>query len=218
MASSLSAVLRRTAWGARLVGGKYLVRKGGFAETTGWLASVRASRPVDDQGRPIPWYTYACLRFIEPRLPTDLAVFEYGAGNSTLWWLQRSRQLISIEHNPEWFGLLAPGLAGTSATLLLREDVNDGSYTNAVAEFPVAFDVVVVDGRNRVACALNAAAHLSDRGVIIWDDADRPRYEGGLHELASRGFRRIDFHGLAPVSPRARSTAILYRPANCLGI
>lgn len=218
MGFSVSELLRRTRWGARLAAGRKLLRKDGFAVTSGWLTSFRLKQAVDAQGQPIPWYTLSCLYFLAPRLPADLAVFEYGAGNSTLWWLSHSRRLVSVEHDPGWFARLQPSFAGSAATLLLRENVDDASYTNAVAEFPDRFDVVIVDGRNRVACALNAVARLSERGVVIWDDADRPRYQDGLRELQSRGFRRIDFHGLAPVSPRARATAILYRPGNCLDI
>ena len=214
----LSKILSRVRWGARYVGGKKLTRRDGYAATTGWLGSLADSKPKDHAGKPLPWYTYACVYFLESRLPADLSVFEYGAGNSTLWWRERCRDLTSVEHNREWFDYLSQRFAGQGNRLLLREKVDDPGYTNAVAEFPQPFDVIVIDGRNRVQCALNGAGRLAERGVLIWDDCDRPRYEDGVRQLLERGFRKIDFYGLAPVSPRARSTAIFYRPGNCLDI
>jgi hypothetical protein len=77
----------------------------------------------------------------------------------------------------------------------------------------------VVDGRDRVACALAAAAYLGDRGVIVWDDATRDRYRDGFAELAAAGWARVDFHGPKPLSWSEHATAILYRRgANVLGL
>jgi hypothetical protein len=215
---SLSKILCRFGWGARLVGGAKLTRRNGYAGTSGWVRSLEESKPVDASGQPLPWYTYACVSFLDARLPSDLLVFEFGAGNSTLWWLERCRQLTSVEHDREWFDYLSRSFAGKPTTLLLREHTEEPSYANAVAEFDEPFDVIVVDGRNRVQCALNGIERLTGRGVLIWDDVDRPRYDDGVRQLLERGFRKLDFHGLAPVSPRARTTAIFYRAGNCLGI
>lgn len=215
---SLSKFLCNVRWGARFVGGKKITRRDGYAATSGWLDSLGDSKPKDASGRPLPWYTYACVYFLESRLPPDLEVFEFGAGNSTLWWLERCRQLTSVEHNRQWFDYLNARFAGKGNTLLLRADVDDPSYTNAVAGFARPFDVIVIDGRNRVQCALNSVERLTGRGVLIWDDCDRSRYRDGVQQLLARGFRKIDFFGLAPVSPRARSTAVFYRAGNCLGI
>src|SRR4051812_924452 len=68
----------------------------------GWMASRRKSASIDAAGRPLPWYTYPAIRFLENRLPTGLEVLEYGAGNSTLWWMARANSVMSIETDRSW--------------------------------------------------------------------------------------------------------------------
>ena len=62
----------------------------------GWIRSATARRPVDVDGQPIPWMTYGLIRFLDKRLPASIDVFEYGAGNSTLWWSQRARSVVCL--------------------------------------------------------------------------------------------------------------------------
>ena len=50
--------------------------KNSALRTTGWLRSRREHASVDDAGEPIPWITYAAMRFLEPRVGKDLRVFE----------------------------------------------------------------------------------------------------------------------------------------------
>src|SRR5262245_48494149 len=68
----------------------------------GWNHSFRSAQAVDRQNNPIPWYTYAAIHFLEPRLQRQLRVFEYGCGNSTLWYSKRVSQVIAVEHDLQW--------------------------------------------------------------------------------------------------------------------
>src|SRR5438105_15804409 len=56
---------------------------------TGWLLSARLQRPVTKDGDSIPWWTYSATSFVGARLPTSARVWEYGCGNSTLWFAAR---------------------------------------------------------------------------------------------------------------------------------
>jgi hypothetical protein len=82
----------------------------------------------------------------------------------------------------------------------------------------VRFDVVVIDGRDRVRCVRAAVQALGREGVLVFDNSDRPEYEPGHRALRSAGFRRIDFVGMAPMIDYKTQTSICYRPDNCLGI
>ena len=77
---------------------------------------------------------------------------------------------------------------------------------------------MVVDGRDRPRCAMNAPAALKPGGVIHWDNSERASYAEGIAFLANSGFRRLDFSGLGPVGAYAWRTSIFYKPDNCLGI
>ena len=91
------------------------------------------------------------------------------------------------------------------------------SYVRACAK-NAPWDVVVVDGINRKKCCLEAASHLTDGGVVIFDDTERPRYWHVVLEMREKGFRDLSIMGLGALSNEAKQTTILYRPDNCLGI
>lgn len=182
----------------------------------GWLRSYQEQRCVDKQGRPIPWYTYCAIHFLEGRLQSGMRVFEYGCGNSTLWYAERVACVDSVDNDAEWAGKIN-GVCPSHACVV-RTPGTDEAYVRQVAASGRRYDVVAVDGRNRVACARFAVEWLSEAGVMVFDDAQRPRYAPAFAFLAERGFRRIDFHGVVPMIPDLETTAVLYRPDNVFGL
>jgi hypothetical protein len=63
-------------------------------------------RPVCADGSPLPWFTYGAIEFLE-RITRDTdRVFEYGAGYSSLWWQERVKFVVSVEHDLEWVAQL----------------------------------------------------------------------------------------------------------------
>lgn len=41
----------------------------GYLRSSGWFKSIVEQAPVDGQGRPLPWLTYAAIHFLENRVP-----------------------------------------------------------------------------------------------------------------------------------------------------
>lgn len=183
----------------------------------GWVASSRSKRPVAADGSPLPWYTYPAICFLERSLPNSVTVFEYGCGNSTLWWSERAEHVVACEHDEAWYREMADRVPD-SVDLRHIELVYGGNYCKLAASMVSAFDVVVIDGRDRVNCALNVIAALKPGGVIVWDNTEREYYQSGYDFLLNNGFRRIDFVGFGPVNPEPWSTSVFYRDENCLGI
>lgn len=182
----------------------------------GWFRSFRERRPVDAAGKPLPWITYGAIRFLTPRVRPEWRVFEFGCGYGTLWWASRAREVVSCEHDAAWRERIA-ALAPANATILHVPLEYGGEYCRA-ARGRGPFDVVVVDGRDRVNSAIESAGALAPGGVIVWDNTDRPAYAAGLDRLRDLGFRRVDFEGIAPVEPIRARTSILYRDGNVLGL
>jgi hypothetical protein len=197
--------------------GPYKLRTAGYLREVGWFESFRQGRSVDREGGPLPWITYGAMHFLARRVRREQAVFEYGSGASTLWWAGRVRRLVTCEHDPAWADALAARLPG-NVELVRRPLEAGGAYARAVAAYPCAFDIVVVDGRDRVRCAQAAPEGLASGGVIVWDDTERDQYRPGIEWLEARGFRRIEFVGLAPGKNLRSETSIFYREGNCLGI
>ncbi len=188
------------------------LRTHGALKECGWFRSVRQSESVDAAGEPIPWISYPALFFLQGRVKSDLAVFEFGSGYSTLWWAQRVRRVCASEANAGWHAEIARRVP--AHVELFRVDEVD--YPTVAAGFPGAFDIVVIDGGDRVRCAESAVAALKADGVIIWDDSNRPEYKPGFELLRAHGFSQIEFTGLGPIVNVTKSTSIFYRSANVL--
>ena len=184
----------------------------------GWFCSFQRAMPVDAKGEPIPWYTYSAIHFLAGRVTPAMAVFEYGSGNSTLWWSRRAGHVAACEHDAVWFELMRakmPASVDYHHTDILH---SAEAYAGRAAASGRAADVIVIDGRERVRCARQSLAALKSDGVIVWDNSERAEYAEGFDFLAAAGFRRIDFWGMGPINTYEWCTSILYRDVNCLGI
>lgn len=182
----------------------------------GWMRSAIDRKPVDATGAPLPWYTYPAISFLIPRIKASFEVFEFGSGNSTLWWAARVKNVTSVEHNKMWFEQMSE-LVPANVQYIFA-DLESGDYVKTLGTQAKEFDIVVIDGRNRVLCAKETLSRLNSGGVIVWDNSDRDRYVEGYDFLHGNGFKRIDFSGLGPINKREWMTSIFYRPGNCLDI
>jgi hypothetical protein len=125
--------------------------------------------------------------------------------------------VVAVEHDPQWAVRMAAQVP-ENVTFLQVPLEADGEYCRTALRTRDKFHVIVIDGRDRVNCALNGVEALSDRGVIIWDNADRGKYRPGFEFLAEKGFRRVPFIGMGPRLARVWETAIFYRDGNCMGL
>lgn len=190
---------------------------GGFLRNAGWFDSHRTSSSVDGKGSEIPWYTYPAIRFLSERVTNRLAVFEYGSGNSTLWWSRCVGRVVSCEHDPLWHEAVARRLPSHVEYHLIPIDPSN-AYASHIARHQGEFDIVVLDGRERVRCSLNVLPALTSVGIVVWDNSDRHEYQEGFDHLASNGFKRLDFWGMGPINTYEWCTSIFYRQENCLAL
>lgn len=186
----------------------------GDLEKSGWFRSVRERAAVDAEGAPIPWISYPALRFLEQRITSDMDVFEFGSGNSTLWWAERVRRVVACEANETWYKRIA-GLAPDNAEIVR---VDESDYAGVLERQTARPDIVVIDGGDRVAVARSAINWIGEGGVIVWDDSDRTDYREGISCLRDGGFRQLEFSGLGPIVNLTKVTSVFYRPDNVLGI
>lgn len=195
----------------------FLLRQAGPLREDGWFRSFREKAPVDATGNPLPWITYPAIEFLARRVNKEMSVFEYGCGASTLWWAPRVKEVVSIEHDKDWFGIVA-SRAPQNVDLHHIPLTEGEAYSRAVGTYRNRFHLVVIDGRERVRCAFHSLDALTEDGVIIWDNSDRAEYQQGYEFLLSHGFRKIEFIGYAPGCIDKTETTFFYRDQNCLGI
>lgn len=194
-----------------------LLGRNGYPHEVGWLLSAVRRQAVDGNGRPLPWLSYPAIHFLEHRYPEGVRVFEYGSGNSTLWWAERAREVVTVEHYRPWCERMRARVPA-NVDLVYCPHEPAGTYAGTARARGGGFDVVVIDGRQRAACAAVAPAALAPSGVVVFDDTERERYGPALEALAAARFRRIDFRGMRPIHAGGGTTSILYREGNCLGL
>ncbi|MFB5085896.1 hypothetical protein PGC35_01555 [Psychrobacillus sp. PGGUH221] len=192
-------------------------KKYNYLEESGFYRSINEMNSIDQNGNPIPWITYPCIEFISGRVNQNMNVFEYGSGNSTVWWSKRVNKVFAVEHDQEWFEKVVKETEGSNVQVIFKELVYDGEYSREITKYK-EIDIVVIDGRDRVNCAINCINSLSKKGVIIWDNSDRESYEQGYHFLKENGFKRLDFIGMFPMYDFKSQTSIFYKNENCLGL
>jgi hypothetical protein len=184
----------------------------------GWVESVRTRKPCRRDGSPLPWMNYHVIGFLEQRLTQDLSMFEYGSGNSTMFYASKVGYVKSIETDEGWYSYVRDTMPENVDLELFTRTDGSVNYCEISGQQDRKYDIVVVDAEERTECLMHADKAVSERGVILLDDATPEVHGPGMEHLTSRGFRRLDFEGLKPASIRAYRTSIFYRDGNCLGI
>lgn len=161
----------------------------------------------------VPWLVFGCIRFLDTWLRKDMQVFEYGSGGSTLYFAERTKRVISIEHDRAWYEQVKKNIASVSTghpdyRLIEPQVLQDNrqrnctnprhyvscftaykgfefsDYASAIDAFAdSSFDLVVVDGRVRPSCIAHALQKVKSGGALLLDNADRSYYLAPFPEL-----------------------------------
>lgn len=193
-----------------------LIREGALFRD-GWFRSYREGKPVDYDGNPLPWVTYPYIDFMTHKLDNSFHLFEFGTGNSTLWYAKRVKKVVAVEHDDAWFKSVRSQIP-ENVRLIYTALEYGGEYSMTAARQEELYDIIIVDGRDRVNCIIRSINALTDRGILILDDSERTEYAEGTTWLRKNGFRQLDFWGMAPGLLYKKCTSIFYRDHNCLGI
>lgn len=182
-----------------------------FTVTSGHWRSALLRRVVGPQGAILPWYTYPATAYLSSLDLAGCEVLEFGAGQSTLWWAGRVRSVLAVEGDPRWYGYVTALVDGTgNVTVSLEQD--PAKYPQLLSGH--SFDIVVVDGGDRLRAATAGAAALRPGGLLVLDDSEGYWGEAGrypiLDLLRDRGLSRIDFAGYAPAVAHPRCTSVFF--------
>ncbi|GIG36098.1 class I SAM-dependent methyltransferase [Cellulomonas pakistanensis] len=197
----------------------------------GHLRTLFAIHDVEDLvALDVPWWTYSAIDTVRDhldRLGGSARVFEYGSGASSVWLGRRVAEVHSVEHHAGFAGVMRDVLRETGlqdvvdlievapeesahpvvpSTRRGEEGRDYRRYVHSIDEVPGEFDLVVVDGRARVACMQHAVRRLAPNGIVLFDDTQRPRYQSGL---ASSGMVVERHRGWVPSLPYPRESAVL---------
>jgi hypothetical protein len=201
-----------------------------FLKPSTWRPSVRVARSlwfeyahlktvarrscIDAAENPVPWYTYPAIEYLKQLDFSGRSVFEYGSGNSTLFWASVAGRVVSVEDDEKWHAIVAPQLPA-HCELVLETDV--GAYGAVIQRYPEQFDVIVVDGaargNTRLNCSRLALRQLREGGMIILDNSDW--LPESARALRDGGLIQVDMTGFAPISAQTQTTSFfLHRAFN----
>jgi hypothetical protein len=193
------------------------LRHSGYLIDKGWFSAFNSGKPVDINFKPIPWFTYSFIDFLESRLNKNIKLLEFGSGNSTLYFSERVDQVVSLEHNLNYYNKLEK-LIPANVELILSKSDSASNYVSPTNDLQINFDIIIVDGIYRNECCIVATEMLSSSGVIILDDSERAEYQEGTNQFISKGFKRLDFDGISAGYLYQKTTSVFYKPLNCLNI
>jgi hypothetical protein len=184
-----------------------------FSRSSGHWKSSLKGKAVCCCGKPLPWYSYSMIDFLKDKDFSERRILEFGAGQSTLWWAERAREVVSIECNPDWVEeVTAQAPANVTVAHFpinhhVSRDISEAAqYLRALGKF----DLIVVDAPPRAEFTELAFELASDDGAIILENADQASH-GYEEALRGTDWHRIDFWGYCPGVKDKLSTALAFR-------
>lgn len=191
-----------------------------------WLQSLDGKKNALNEN--VPWVTFAAIKFLDQKLTKDMRVFEYGSGGSSIFFAERVKEVISIEHDKSWSQkvlekIQTHGYKNSQLRLVEpKEDLqvinknasdidsyisNDEiyigksfeDYAKSIDEYPAGyFDVILIDGRARPSCFKHAVTKVKEGGFLVLDNAEREYYSNIHKSLNNYHWKKYDFYGPGP--------------------
>ena len=128
--------------------------------------------------RQFPWLTDEANLWLQNKIQTGeiKSVLEFGSGSSTIWFLKNNIELVSIEHDIEWFEAVKQEIDKNNFNC--EYHLIDRPYHKVFLNFinNKKFDLVLVDGRDRVECVKSSFELVKDGKFLMLDNDERIEY------------------------------------------
>lgn len=171
----------------------------------GQMMSMRKQLSVDQNGDPVPWFTYPAIEYLKQLDLSGKRVFEYGSGYSTLFWAKHCAEVIAIEDDQVWYNRLKPQMPSNVKHVWVN---NKEEYLASIAKEEGQFDIIVNDGVYRLEAARLAQPRLKDDGFIVLDNAEWcPNTSAYYRE---QDLIEVDMYGLGPINTYAWTTSFYF--------
>ncbi len=207
----------------------------------GWLKHLTDRKnSVSDN---MPWLAFGAIDFIKSIVRTNMSVFEYGSGGSTLFWSLHVKSVVSVEHEPSWYVKMASEfskkqIGNVEYILAEAEDdkmfetksfLNPGDYISAdnhfkgksfegyvkqIDRFPdQSFDLIIIDGRARPSCIAHSLTKLKQGGYLVVDNSEREYYLSPF-TINRQDWNVWKFYGPVPYNYNFSETSIFQKLVN----
>jgi tRNA A58 N-methylase Trm61 len=96
-------------------------------------------------------------------------------------------KIISLEHDLYYYEKAISKLSKFADIIYVP--LEDSKYSNwPIFHKEKDFDLIFVDGRERIECLKTASKIISSNGIILLHDSNRPKYKPGINYLKNLGF------------------------------
>ncbi len=130
-----------------------------------------------------PWLTSDAISLLSSTLRKSDKGLEYGSGRSTIWFVQKTSFLTSVEASRTWYDRVSEAIRKQGLHNVVyryipanQENPDDPyhmPYVEADAKIaPGSLDYVLVDGLYRDECVLRVVDLLKPGGILILDNAN----------------------------------------------
>jgi glycosyltransferase involved in cell wall biosynthesis/peptidoglycan/xylan/chitin deacetylase (PgdA/CDA1 family)/ubiquinone/menaquinone biosynthesis C-methylase UbiE len=178
----------------------------------------------------VPWINSKAKKWLDSYVNLGMRVFEYGSGGSTLYFLENGCELVSVEHDPDWYQKVhdqfcKQSIASTNLHKLIPPSIDlsdavtyrskypgyDSSrfveYVSEIDCYPDEyFDIISIDGRARNDCFRHALTKLKSSGIIMLDNSERERYLPCY--ILAKDWQFMELYGLGPYETELCQTTV----------
>jgi len=165
---------------------------------SGHFQSSLREKAVTSGGDVLPWFTYPAIDFLLTRDFSDCSILEFGGGQSTKFWDDRSRKTTTFELDDDWIDYIR-GMVSDRVTLIKAPEdhaTQSAFVSERLEAMGETFDVIIVDGLHRAEMFRLAAPYLKDTGLIICDNAEGYGFHAAWQDFPD--LMRVDFYGHCP--------------------
>lgn len=178
----------------------------------GQFRSIQEGKSLDSSGKPIPWYTYPAIEYLDHLDLSQMNVFEFGSGNSTLWWARKANSVTSVEDDENWYKRVLNSEEFSVDNTRYMHAQNKDKYIKAfMGNF---YEIIIIDGKYRAECAnLVLRSCRNNVVILIFDNSDwYPETINNLQKCL--GWIQVDFHGFGPVNNYTWTTTVFINHIN----
>jgi len=135
----------------------------------------------------LPWIPFAAIRALERRITPEFAVWEIGAGYSTLWLSARVKSVVSIEAARDWYDRLG---AIIREERISNVDLRFEWQAERMADFSgtadESLDLLFIDGGPRGLCLERGFGKVRRGGYVYLDNWDTKEFWGEATSFPQR--------------------------------
>jgi len=152
-----------------------------------------------------PWITFGAIDWLKINLNQSWEILEFGSGTSTLFFADRVTSVCSVEHDSHWEAQVQLRIKEKSIKNIELYNYSD-AFKFLEDNPEKVYDLILIDGVERIQSFECAVNHLKRGGFIILDNAER--FEYNLIHDRLKSFEFYEFRGVSPFNMKISLTKI----------